>query len=432
MVLSIPLHKRPLYQGFFGAIFGVASVAGPLIGGVFTTDVTWRWCFYINLPIGGVVVVALFFILRTPASKNTDTLKEQIIKLDPYGTIVFLPGIVCLLLALQWGGTTYLWTDARIIVLFILGGILIIIFIVIQFRNGDNATVPIRIIAQRSVASGAYFSFMCPGSMMVIVYYLPIWFQAIKGYSAVKSGISTIPLVLSLVVASIVAGQLTARTGYYVPQLIACSIIMSVGAGLLTTLKVDTDHQIYIGYQVLYGFGLGFGMQQAGMAAQTCLGRKDVMIGVSMMFFFQSLGGAIWLSVAEVVFANSLVKNLEGIAGIQTSVIVNTGATDLRTLVPPEFLDVVLVAYNKAVSDVFKVAVGTACATIIAGMTMEWRNLKGLKQGGPSGARQQDQPTVDGPVSADAADDSVTAGNEVEATAPEDVEKEPAPIDSKS
>jgi MFS family permease len=268
--------------------------------------------------------------------------------------------------------------------------------------------------------------------MMVIIYYMPIWFQAIKGDSAVKSGINTLPLVLSLVVASISAGQLTGRTGYYVPQLIACSVIMSIGAGLLTTLKVDTDHQIYIGYQVLYGFGLGFGMQQAGMAAQTCLDKKDVMIGVSIMFFFQSLGGAIWLSVAEVVFANSLVKNLEGIAGIQASVIVNTGATDLRSLVPPQYLDVVLVAYNKAISDVFKVAVGTACATIISGMTMEWKNLKGMKQGGPSGARQREQATVADPVSADATDDSVTPVNEVEAAAPEDVEKEPAPIVSKS
>lgn len=303
LVLSIPLHKRPLYIGLFGAVFGVASVAGPLVGGAFTSKVTWRWCFYINLPIGAVVLTTLIFILHTPKSKNTDTIKQQIWKLDPFGTVVFLPGIVCLLLALQWGGTEYAWSNARIIVLFVLGGILLGIFVYIQFRMGDNATVPIRIITQRSVASGAFASFIIPGSMMMLVYYLPIWFQAIKGDSAVKSGISTIPLVLSLVVASIFAGQLTARTGYYVPQLFVCSVLMSIGAGLITTFKVDTGHAKWIGYQVLFGLGLGMGMQQASMAAQTCLDKKDVTTGVSIMFFFQNLGGAIWLSVGEVIFS---------------------------------------------------------------------------------------------------------------------------------
>jgi MFS family permease len=391
MVLSIPLHKRPLYVGLFGAVFGVASVAGPLVGGAFTSKVTWRWCFYINLPIGGVVLAVLAFILSTPKKKNTETLKQQLAKLDPIGTIVFLPGIVCLLLALQWGGTTYPWSNARIIALFILAGVLIGLFIYVQFVVGDRATVPIRIITQRSVAAGAFSSFIVPGSMMILVYYLPIWFQAIKGDSAVKSGVNTIPLVLALVVSSIFAGQLTSRTGYYVPQLIASSIIMSIGAGLLTTFKVDTNHEKYIGYQVLYGLGLGLGMQQASMAAQTCLERKDVTIGVALMFFFQGLGGAIWLAVGEVVFTNSLVKYLEDIPGITPDFIVHTGATDLRTMVPAQYLESVLVAYNKAIANTLYIPVGTAAVSIIAGLTMEWRNVKGMKQGGPSGPKKVEE-----------------------------------------
>jgi hypothetical protein len=379
MVLSVPLHKRPLYQGFFGAVFGLASVAGPLVGGAFTTNITWRWCFYLNLPIGAVVMVVLIFTLHTPASKNTDSRKEQLKKLDPYGTAVFLPGIVCLLLALEWGGTTYAWANARIIVLFILGAILLGIFIVIQFRAGDFATVPIRIISQRSVASGAYFSAIVPGSMMVLIYYLPIWFQVVKGVSAVRSGIDTLPLVLSLVVSSIFAGQVTIRTGYYVPQLIVCSVIMSIGAGLLTTLDIDTGHQKWIGFQIIYGFGLGLGLQQANMAAQTVLAKKDVMIGVSLMFFWQGLGGAIFLSVAQVVFANSLVKNLKGIPGISTELITGTGATDIRSMVQPEALPAVVLAYNKAITDTFILAVATASITIVAGLTMEWKNLNLMK-----------------------------------------------------
>lgn len=392
MVVSIPLHKRPVYQGIFGAIFGVASVAGPLLGGVFTTSrLTWRWCFWINLPVGGVVVFILFFILHTPPSKNKDTIKQQITKLDPLGTFFFLPGVVCLLLALQWGGTTYAWGNARIIVLFILAAILLSVFVFIQFRSGDNATIPIRIITQRSIASGVYFSAISPGAMFIMIYFLPLWFQAIKGVSAVRSGIDTLPLVMSLVVASIIAGALTSKTGYYVPQLLGCSVILSVGAGLMTTLHVNTNSPHWIGYQVVFGFGLGFGMQQAGMAAQTCLGRKDVMTGVALMFFFQGLGGAVWLAVGQTIFSHSLVKHLGKVAELNPALIVNTGATDLRKLVPAHLLPAVLQAYNAALSDTFKLAAGCAAATIVAGLTMEWKNLKGLKQGGPSKGATEEQ-----------------------------------------
>ncbi|PVH79217.1 MFS general substrate transporter [Cadophora sp. DSE1049] len=382
MVITIPLHKRPMFQGIFGAVFGIASVAGPLIGGAFTTKLTWRWCFYINLPVGGLVAVIILFVLESRPSKNKDTVRQQIRKLDPLGTTVFLPGIVCLLLALQWGGSEYDWKNARIIVLFILAGILLGLFILIQFKSGDNATVPIRIVNQRSILSGMYFQSVTPGSMMVIIYFLPIWFQAIKGVSAVTSGIDTLPLVLSLVAASIISGGITAKTGYYTGQMIVCSIIMSIGTGLLTTLEVDTPSSKWIGYQFLYGFGLGLGMQQAGMAAQTCLAKKDVMIGVSLMFFMQGIGGAIFVSIGQTVFTQSLISKLSKVADISISpaAIVRTGATELRNIVPPQYLHLVLVAYNAALSDVFKVGVGCAAASIVGGLTMEWKSVKAAKE----------------------------------------------------
>jgi MFS family permease len=380
-----------MFQGIFGAVFGLSSVLGPLVGGAFTTKVSWRWCFYINLPVGGVVVAVIIFILQTPPSKNTDTMKQRILKLDPFGSLVFLPAIVCLLLALQWGGTTYAWANARIIVLFILAGILLIIFVVIQFKSGDNATIPIRVVNQRSILAGAYFSIFGPGSMMVIIYFLPIWFQAIKGVSAVHSGISTLPLVLALVFAAVLGGAITSRTGYYTGQLWACTVIMSIGAGLLTTLKVDTPSKTWIGYQILYGFGLGLGMQQSGMAAQTCLERKDVMTGVSLMFFMQGLGGAVMVTVGQTVFTHSLISNLAKVANLDTAQIVNSGATNLKSLVPPEMLHSVLFEYNAALSNVFKVGLACACATLIGSLAMEWKSVKGLKEGGQAGEAEREK-----------------------------------------
>jgi hypothetical protein len=168
-----------------------------------------------------------------------------------------------------------------------------------------------------------------------------------------------------------------------VSQLIICSVIMSIGAGLLTTLKVDTNHSLWITYEFLYGLGLGFGMQQAGMAAQACLPKQDVMTGVALMFFMQGLGGAAFVSVGQVIFTNSLVKKLDSVASISPYVIVHTGATEIRNIVPPQYLEKVLVAYNGALSDTLKLSLACAAATIVAGLTMEWKSVKGLKKGGP-------------------------------------------------
>lgn len=346
-------------------------------------------------------MIILFFILKTPPSTNTDSIREQIKKLDPWGTAVFLPGIVCLLLALQWGGTEYAWGNARIIVLFVLAFVLLGLFVFIQFKAGDYATVPIRIIKQRSIAAGAYMSFVSPGAMMVIIYFLPIWFQAIKGVSAVQSGIDILPLVLSLVVSSIIAGILTQKTGYYVPQLIACSIIMAIGAGLLTMLEVGTGHGKWIGYQVVFGFGLGLGMQQAGMAAQASLGKKDVMTGVSLMFFIQGLGGSIFISIAQQIFDHTLLKNLGSVANLDPSVILQAGATQLRDLVVAADLEPILIAYNGALTNVFIIPVACAAASIVAGLTMEWRSIKGMKQGGAPVTPDGDAKSVSTAVSAD-------------------------------
>lgn len=213
--------------------------------------------------------------------------------------------------------------------------------------------------------------------MMTVVYYIPIWFQAIQGQSAVHAGLRTLGLILPLVISSILAGQITHRTGYYVPQMIASSIIMSVGAGMLTTWDVDTPRAKWIGYQVIYGFGIGLGMQQPNMAIQTVLPRKDIPTGTALVFFTQTLGGSLFVSVAQNIFASRLGHYLRGIPGLDVPALFNAGATGLRELVRgSDILRVVLEAYNKALSKTFVVGAAVSCAGIVGALAMEWRTIR--------------------------------------------------------
>ncbi|KAJ5618401.1 hypothetical protein N7528_007044 [Penicillium herquei] len=372
----LPLHKRPLFVGLMGSTFGVASIAGPLLGGAFTDQVTWRWCFYINLPIGGLAFIIAALFLRAPSLDTTLSLKRQLIRLDPLGTLLFLPGVICLLLALQWGGSTYAWRSARIIVLCILSGMLLIGFAFVQVWRKEDATIPPRIIKQRSVASGAAYTSCLAGAMISMLYALPLWFQGVKGTTAVQSGIDNIPMVLSLVVASILSGATITRTGHYVPFMFVSTIFMAVGSGMITTFNLDTGHSAWIGYQVLFGLGLGMGMQQPSMAAQTVLDKADISTGVALMFLFQSLGGAVWVAVSQNLYTGYLADKLQNISGIDTAEILNAGATGLADMVPAEKLHDVLVVFNMALQRAFILPVALSCAMILPALSMEWRNVK--------------------------------------------------------
>ena len=379
IVYAVPLHKRPLYQGLFGAVFGLASVVGPLLGGAFTTKVSWRWCFYINLPLGGVAMVFIFFLLTVP---DRDTTKipttQKLAQLDAPGSVVFIPGCICLLLALEWGGATYPWSNARIVALLVLAGVLLIGFVLVQALLPRTATVPARVFLQRSIMAGVYSTLCVGAQMMIFIYYLPIYFQAIRGVSAVQSGIRTLPLVLGMVVAAMSSGIVITRVGYYTPFMLAGVCFMSVGAGLLTTLQPDTPSSHWIGYQFLYGWGLGLTFQTPNLAAQTVLPRRDVPIGSSLMFFSQLLGGAVFISVGQNILDSQLIQRLRdaAIPGLaDPEAILNNGATSLTDL-PADIKPLVLQVYNEALRKVFQVGLIMACLTVFGAIAMEWRSVK--------------------------------------------------------
>ena len=271
---TVPLRKRPMFFGMIGAMFGViflsfhasdvqvASVAGPLLGGVFTDHATWRWCFYINLPIGAITLLGIAIFFHNPdRAENHGTIRQRLKQLDFLGASFLIPGVVCLLLALQWGGTTYAWNSATIIGLFCGFGAIILIFIIIQVRSGDQATIPVSIFFRRTVFFSAMFSFFVGSSFLIVVFYLPLYFQGVNGTSATHSGIDTLPLLLSVVLASIVGGILVTVLGYYTPFMICGMALFTIGCGLLSTLSPETPFGKWFGYQVLSGVGLGICLQ---------------------------------------------------------------------------------------------------------------------------------------------------------------------------
>ena len=376
-VRILPLEKRPAWTALFGMVFGISSVVAPLMGGAFTDRVSWRWCFYINLPLGAITLVIITFILHLPKEKREQlTLREKLDRLDFLGFSLFFPTVVCLLLALQWGGVTYAWNSGRIIALLVLFVVLLSAFIAVQIWKQETATIPPRILKNRNVPCGMAFNTCVGGALFVFIYYTPIWFQAIKGASAVKSGIMNLPLILGLVISSIGAGVLTKKIGYYTQWMYASAVLLPIGAGLITLWHTSTTHSMWIGSQFLVGFGVGFGMQQPMVAMQTVLAKKDIATGISLLYVCQTLSGSIFTSIANTVFTNGLTKGLSTIPGLDVGAVTKLGATELRKFVSKAMLPAVLEVYNAALVDAFYVGVAISACAILGVMGMEWKNIK--------------------------------------------------------
>ena len=235
---------------------------GPVLGGVFTDTISWRWCFYINLPITAVAVGGIILCLENPDVLRTKkTLLQKLSELDYIGPLFFLPALLCLFLALQFGGAKFAWNSGAIVGLFFGFGILILMWVYSQYRLGEKATVPFRVMFQRTVLFSSIFSLFTGAAITTLSFYIPLYFQAIKGSSATKSGVETLPLIIATTVASFAAGILVTVTGYYTPIMIFGMAEFAIGGGLLTTLGVNTSFARTLGYQILAGIGAGMNFQ---------------------------------------------------------------------------------------------------------------------------------------------------------------------------
>ncbi|KAH8647040.1 major facilitator superfamily transporter [Tricladium varicosporioides] len=380
---SMPVQERPTYIALIGACMGVTLVIAPFLGGVFTEKLRWRWCFWINLPFGAVTSIVIFFMVLLPndPKKQATTWRDLVEKLDFPGIVALLPSIVCLLLALQWGGTTYPWGSWRCILLLCIFSVGSLIWCYIQAYNGDNATVPMRLLKMRSILASIWFAFCLFGMMFIQSYYIPIYFQVVKNDTAYQAGINLLASTIPMTIFFVIAGVLTSVTGFYVPSMIMGSIISAVASGLMVQYNVDSSTGYWIASLILSGVGFGLGAQQCMIVPQTILKGEDIALGTSVIMFAETISGTIFLAICESVFQSKLISELLIRAPtVSPGIVVTTGASNLRSAMSDiysiQIVEAILESYSKSLQPVWIIAVLLGTLSILGAVCIEWVSIK--------------------------------------------------------
>ncbi|ORE10645.1 MFS general substrate transporter [Rhizopus microsporus var. microsporus] len=351
----VPLEKRASYQGIINAVFGVSSVCGPLIGGSFTDYVTWRWNFYINLPIGAVAMVMIFFFLHLPMPKEGFIAKLK--RIDFVGTFIVLAFSTLFLLAMNFGGQTFPWKSAAVIVPLVLTVILVAILYYVETKVAEPLMPP-RLFKNRSVAAVLLTNWFLGMTFFSMLYYLPIYFQVVRGDSATWSGIRLIPMQLFLSVFATVVGFFISKSGIYKPLPPIGMALLTICVGLLSILDLDSSFSKVYGFTIIGGFALGFVIPAAIIALQASVEPKDIAVVTGLGNFSRILGGALGVAISSAILNTSLAQDLALYIPADIVNKILDSSNYVRNGCPPEYLEIVLKCYVDAIRLIWYVMVG--------------------------------------------------------------------------
>ena len=371
--------RRPMFTGIIGTSYGIAAVVGPLIGGALADKLSWRWCFYINLPIGAIsgFIILLFFKTPSAAKPKSATVREKLMQMDPVGVILVMGAVISYVLALHYGGQTYAWNSSQVVGLLVGFVVLSAAFAAWEWCQEDRAMVPFRLAGDRVYLVSSVFAFFFSGAYFLIIYYLPIYFQSIDNVSPEMSGVRNLPLILAVTISMLASGAYISTTGIAAPITVVGTAMGTVCTGLLYTLDIGTAQGKWIGYQIIGGVGWGIASQIPIITVQASAPAADLAEVTAILLFFQTVGGAFMVAAAQAAFVNVLVKVLPYSApGVDPATVVTTGATDLRKVFSADQVPGILVAYMHGLKIAFAIGLAsTGVAFIIITLFQRWNRL---------------------------------------------------------
>jgi EmrB/QacA subfamily drug resistance transporter len=295
-------RERGKYQGMMGASFGLASIVGPAAGGFITEHFTWRWLFFVNLPLAALTLVVIWYFMHVPNERRPH-------RIDVWGSVTLSLGIACTLLATVWGGVQYPWASWQIIGLYAAAAVLLAAFIWIEVR-APEPVLPLKLWKSSIFTYSNIASMGVAMSMFGAIFFLPVFVQGVVGNSVTNSGAILVPMLVSMIVTSVVGGQIISRTGHYKALLLGGLAVMGVGYYLLSTFDITTTNQQVIVAMILIGLGLGLCMQTYVLIVQNSVSREDMAVATSATQLSRSIGAAIGLAVLGTLLSQGMQSSM--------------------------------------------------------------------------------------------------------------------------